>query len=91
MGTRANSPCVSRINTTRASIGGRTFHREMENMEVENRLSDEFKFVNLKSDSLFQGEIVLCENIISQICSIYIICGSDQCPKHYCNYFFTIF
>lgn len=36
-GTRANSPCVSRINTTRVSIGGCTFHRMVGNAEVENR------------------------------------------------------
>lgn len=36
-GTRANSPCVSRINTTRVSIGGCTFYRMVGNAEVENR------------------------------------------------------
>lgn len=71
-GTRANSPCVSRINTTRASIGGCTFYREVENVEVENRrLGDEFKFVIPKLESLFEGEVLSCKGTItSWICSI---------------------
>jgi len=35
-------------------------------VEVENRrLSDEFKFVNPKLDSLFEGEILSCKDITS--------------------------
>lgn len=77
-GTRANSPCVSRINTTRDSIGGRTFHREVENVEVENRrLSDESKFVIPKLKSLFEGKVLSCKGITtSRICSI--VYGPDQ-------------
>jgi len=71
---------MSRINTTRASIGGRTFHREVKNVEVENRrLSDEFKFVNPKLDSLFEGEILSCKDTTS---FVLLFTVQIMSPKH---------
>lgn len=92
-GTRANSPCVSRINTTHASIGGRTFHREVEKRGggEQTRLSDEFKFVIPKLESLFQtfkGKFYRIRVWQHRGFVLLFTIRIDVSCKLYCNYVF---